>query len=165
MNYLIYVYFWFLEHCITVSASKRLFYKILLIFHANLSSFIQMQAWTNIILKSALSYELKLTSITAHRYCAVNEIIVRNGTSCEKCPQFSWPDVETATYCQEIPLTHYEWSSPVTLVVTVVSGAGVLLCIATTIYFLTHRKVRLIKATGIELSLLGLLGNISFYFA
>ena len=49
------------------------------------------------------------------RYCHKNEIVVKNNSNCEKCPDFFWPDEETATYCYKIQYTHYTWNSSATI--------------------------------------------------
>ena len=45
------------------------------------------------------------------RYCAPNEIVIHNGTICKKCPDYYWPDEETAKYCIAIEYTHYTFKS------------------------------------------------------
>ena len=41
--------------------------------------------------------------------------MINNGTSCEKCPDYHWPDEETATYCIAIEYTHYTFKSTMAL--------------------------------------------------
>ena len=38
-----------------------------------------------------------------YRNCGVNEFVAYNKTGCLKCPEFEWPDEETALYCEPIP--------------------------------------------------------------
>lgn len=47
------------------------------------------------------------------RLCALNEIVIKNGSSCAKCVDFSWPDISTATSCIAITPTHFKWSGSV----------------------------------------------------
>ena len=49
------------------------------------------------------------------RYCALNEIVIHNGTICEKCPDYHWPNEETATYCIVISYNHYTFKSTMSL--------------------------------------------------
>ena len=58
------------------------------------------------------------------RYCAVNEILVRNSTSCEKCPKFYWPEQNSALTCESIPETYFKVSSSTFVIVSLISVIG-----------------------------------------
>ena len=91
------------------------------------------------------------------RKCLVNEYIV-NGTSCQPCPFGQWPDEDTATYCTIIETTFLNWSSWITLLLTVIIIVGLLFTFYTVVFYILKRHEKIIKATTRELCSIILVG-------
>ncbi|KAK0054486.1 metabotropic glutamate receptor 4 [Biomphalaria pfeifferi] len=94
--------------------------------------------------------------------CRSNEKIVNNGTGCEACPEFTWPN-ENLTSCSVIPPVFASPSDTLSLIeicLASVAMAGEFLIV---VAYIKHRETRVIKASSRELSALQLLGILSGY--
>lgn len=90
--------------------------------------------------------------------CRVNERLSGNGTRCEACPLYTWPDLDTdRTSCSSIPLDTPQWPSVRGVVQTTVAVGSFLCCAAVFVFFGHKRRCRVIKASSRELSHLMLL--------
>ena len=92
--------------------------------------------------------------------CRDNEIVNQNGTGCQACPLYTWPDEVSVTNCTEIPLTFLQLNNPISVTLLFLAGAS--LCTSLSVMWVYHvkRKHRLIKATSRELSLFILFGTV-----
>nr|KAG5713663.1 hypothetical protein BaRGS_024711 [Batillaria attramentaria] len=87
--------------------------------------------------------------------CRVNEYLAYNGTRCQSCPAFTWPDPDTDRHtCKVIPPETPTLTSVTGGVLTAVALLCLLACLAVFVYFHRHRKCRVIKASSRELSFL-----------
>nr|KAG5713662.1 hypothetical protein BaRGS_024710 [Batillaria attramentaria] len=90
--------------------------------------------------------------------CRVNEYLAYNGTRCQSCPTFTWPDPDTDRHtCKVIPPDTPTLTSVTGSVLTAVALLCLLACLAVFVYFHRHRNCRVIKASSRELSFLMLL--------
>ncbi len=94
------------------------------------------------------------------RICRENERIIDNGTGCNLCDQFTWPDEETATYCIELPHNYLAATNPIGLALVTITGIVLLFSLAILLLFLKNSNRKLIKATSRELSFIILCGTI-----
>jgi metabotropic glutamate receptor 2/3/metabotropic glutamate receptor 6/7/8 len=77
---------------------------------------------------------------------------------CKPCPEFQWPNPDNRTEChyiipKRIQLTHIDG-----FLVGNVAVLGLITCVAVAVYFLWNRRLKVIKAASIELSLIMLSG-------
>nr|KAG5713661.1 hypothetical protein BaRGS_024709 [Batillaria attramentaria] len=90
--------------------------------------------------------------------CRVNEYLAYNGTRCESCPSFTWPDPDTAnTTCKVIPPYTPQWNSLRGGLQASLALLSLFICVAVVVFFHRHRHCRVIKASSRELSYLMLL--------
>ena len=91
--------------------------------------------------------------------CQVNGILVENSTSCEICPEYTWPDMDTITRCEAIPVTYLNFSDPIGLALVIMAAVGAAICIGTICLFAYKRNSKLVKATNRQLTMLILFGG------
>lgn len=90
--------------------------------------------------------------------CRINERLADNGTRCEACPIFQWPDPTTgSTTCIDIPVDIQELNSIRGVAQSTLALGSFLCCLAVLVFFVRHRHKRVIKASSHELSLVMLL--------
>ncbi|XP_070185379.1 metabotropic glutamate receptor 5-like [Littorina saxatilis] len=90
--------------------------------------------------------------------CRVNDRLAFNGTRCEACPPFTWPDPDTdESTCLAIPPDTPRLDSVMGAVQTALAFLCLLVCLLVFIFFHRHRSCRVIKASSRELSFLMLL--------
>ena len=101
-------------------------------------------------------YKVQLSPICCWdcRWCRSNEQIVENGTTCEACPPFFWPDNETALTCIPLGSEYIKWSDKSSIILISVSSMGILMVGLILIIIWRNRNARLIKATNKEQSCL-----------
>ncbi|KAL8568784.1 hypothetical protein ACOMHN_036968 [Nucella lapillus] len=95
--------------------------------------------------------------------CKVNERLINDGKTCEKCPDFTWPDDKNLSICQLITpqmLTFYSLEGIVQITLIVVF---IIICVLVFVFFHYHRNHRVIKASSRGLSNLILLAIIIGY--
>ena len=92
--------------------------------------------------------------------CRDTEILVevRNKTRCDRCPVNMWPDDLTATTCEVIDPTYLTWGDPASIALVLGTLAILGLTIATMLWFIKHRRIKLVKASSKDLSGLILFG-------
>ncbi|XP_025088527.1 metabotropic glutamate receptor 3-like [Pomacea canaliculata] len=92
------------------------------------------------------------------RPCRPNEQLVLNGTMCQTCPTFTWPDPATGySTCYDISPDTPTFASLRGVLQTLAALACCALCLAVLVFFVRHWNCRIIKACSRELSLLMLL--------
>ncbi|XP_025102405.1 metabotropic glutamate receptor-like [Pomacea canaliculata] len=92
------------------------------------------------------------------RPCRPNEHLVLNGTMCQTCPTFTWPDPATGySTCYDISPDTPTFASLRGVLQTLAALACCALCLAVLVFFVRHWNCRIIKACSRELSLLMLL--------
>ncbi|CAD5115843.1 DgyrCDS4786 [Dimorphilus gyrociliatus] len=91
------------------------------------------------------------------RRCRENEIIIDN-SSCACCPEFTWPDAETATMCLNIEPWSSKLSDTHSICLELFAVFGLAAELFIVIVYILNRKVQLIKASSLILSLFSLLG-------
>ena len=90
--------------------------------------------------------------------CRVNERLILNGTRCDPCPAFTWPDPSNAnTTCLSIPPDTLRLNSLMGGVQAALALLCLLFCVVVFVFFHRHRKCRVIKASSRQLSFLILL--------
>ena len=99
------------------------------------------------------------------RPCRSNEIVADNGTSCAECDVLYWPEPEHASACLPIIPTSYTWRHTVSLLGITPSVIGMVQCIVVFVFYVRNCRETLIKATTLELSVVGLIGAIIAYIA
>ena len=99
------------------------------------------------------------------RPCRSNEIVAANGTTCAECNALYWPEPENASLCLPIMPTSYTWRHTVSLLGITLSVMGMVQCIVVFVFYVRNRKETLIKATTLELSVVGLIGAVIAYLA
>ena len=97
-------------------------------------------------------------------YCRNNEYIV-NGTGCDTCDSLTWPDDENGTTCIEIEPTFMRTSSPIAIGLLVISCIGIIVSVLVVCIYCKNRHVKLIKASGKELSAIVMSGILMAYLA
>ena len=83
-------------------------------------------------------------------YCQRNEIVV-NGTECATCPETTWPDELTATWCENIEPSYMRYTDTMAICLLLVTIICILAAIVIFYLFYRNRSVKLIKASGREL--------------
>ena len=91
--------------------------------------------------------------------CQVNGILVENSTSCEICPEYTWPDVDTITRCEVIPVTYLSFADTSGIALAVMAALGSVGCVIILGLFHQKRNTKLIKATNKQLTMLMLFGG------
>lgn len=91
------------------------------------------------------------------RQCRNNEII-SNGSGCEPCPQFTWPDNVTQTHCELINATFLKPGDAFGLSLLALSAIGISLSLVASALFVRHREHKLVKASSRELIVVTLFG-------
>ena len=94
------------------------------------------------------------------RTCRSNEYIGNNNTECLACPEFTWPDEETALTCEPISVTTLGADHPIGIAVLVTGAAGCFFSILVMTIMFGKRKSKLVKACSRELSSISLLGTL-----
>ncbi|KAH9514725.1 hypothetical protein Btru_023422 [Bulinus truncatus] len=99
------------------------------------------------------------------RRCRDNERIVDEGhTSCEECPQFTWPDPITGfTSCKDIDLTYQSPSSSLAVLQLTLATIAAVLTIFIAVSYYRLREFPVIKAASRELSLIQLAAVLTGY--
>ena len=82
--------------------------------------------------------------------CRDNEKVV-NASKCEVCEENTWPDEETATYCETIEPTYLKWTQPISLGITLLGCVGLIFVLGTAALYVRNSDTKLIKATSREL--------------
>ena len=91
------------------------------------------------------------------RQCRSNEIVTSNGTNCEACPKYSWPDDQFHS-CEAIEESYIKWTDPLAIILSVVSVSGMAITCIMIAFFVINKNERLIKASSRELCFLMLVG-------
>src|SRR6218665_1713998 len=92
--------------------------------------------------------------------CRDNEIVLQNRTGCQSCPILTWPDEETNTVCMSIDPVYLHYSDVLSIALlcfAVIIGLCAIICAHV---FLAKRKIKLVKAHSLELSLFILVGTL-----
>ncbi|KAL8612600.1 hypothetical protein ACOMHN_006586 [Nucella lapillus] len=85
--------------------------------------------------------------------CENNERLIKNGTSCELCPPFTWPDdARNKTTCALIPPTVMRFNNVAGYVQISVALFCIVVCIFVFVFFTVYRERRVIKASSLHLS-------------
>ena len=92
--------------------------------------------------------------------CRDNEITVNNLTDCEPCPDFTWPDNDTKSTCEDIPLHFLHHSHAIGICILCLASLGVIKSSCIIVVYVVKRNDRLLKATSRELSIVILVGCI-----
>ena len=99
------------------------------------------------------------------RKCRDNEIVVKNRSSCEKCPELKWPDQTEFSRCVDIKPTYIEAHSPTAIVCLSLAIIGLVTCVFVIAVFVKNQHEKLIKATSRELSFITLFGVMMSYLS
>ncbi len=83
-------------------------------------------------------------------YCRDNEIVVER-KSCTPCPENTWPDESTATWCENIEPTYMKLTDTMAIILMVLSACCFFALIVIVMIFFKNKEVKLIKASGREL--------------
>ena len=94
------------------------------------------------------------------RTCRNNDHIVRNGTDCEVCPDLTWPDELTQSSCENIEPSLLRWTDAPALTLVLLGVLGVLSCLVIFTWLFLNRRVKLIKASSLELTAIILFGTL-----
>ena len=86
------------------------------------------------------------------RQCRDNEITIHNATSCQQCPIFYWPDQKTFLDCFAIHPTYLKWDESVSLTISFLGLLGIVSTFVVGVFFVKHRHVKIVKATGREIN-------------
>nr|KAI8733635.1 metabotropic glutamate receptor 4-like [Biomphalaria glabrata] len=98
------------------------------------------------------------------RRCRDNERIVNKNTSCEECPEFTWPDpLLDFTTCTEIRLTYYSTSDTLSILLITLATLTSVLTIFIAVFYHKFRELQVIKASSRELSFIQLLAILTGY--
>lgn len=90
--------------------------------------------------------------------CRTNEVVASNGSYCEECPMFQWPDEPTNSICHKIKAYYLSGSEPSAIALIVLSIIGMVSVVLVALVVFSQRHHRLIRATSIGLSSLILAG-------
>lgn len=85
------------------------------------------------------------------RKCRGNEI-VRNGSACQECPLYYWPDLKTKLTCHPITAQYTDFLSLRYICMSVFGSCGILTTTTTLIFYIHQREHPLIKASSLSLS-------------
>ncbi|CAL1533000.1 unnamed protein product, partial [Lymnaea stagnalis] len=98
------------------------------------------------------------------RRCRNNEILVRDNTDCNPCPDFTWPDVRSNyTSCYPIEPDYPEIGDPLVVFCLTLSVAGVVGVAMVIVAYAKHSDAKVIKASSKELSSLQLFAVLTGY--
>ena len=92
------------------------------------------------------------------RACRDNEVVTANLTGCTACPALTWPDTPNQTVCFPVLPVYVHPAMPIGLLLTTLALLGLGATLAITVWYYTHSKERLIRASSRELSGVVLLG-------
>ena len=84
--------------------------------------------------------------------CRSNEVLIKNGTVCQRCPKNEWPDDDAGTECIPIDPTFLDWKSPIAITLLLVAIIGVIVGLVVIVVFYLHRDHKLVRATSRGLS-------------
>jgi hypothetical protein len=93
------------------------------------------------------------------RTCRDNEIIAVNGTACQSCPLFYWPD-DNGTSCEAIEPTYLHPSHPISACLLVMAALGGTLGLTVLTIYIVKRRHKLVMATNILLCFIILFGTL-----
>ena len=96
--------------------------------------------------------------------CRDNERVV-NASQCKVCDENTWPDENTATFCETIEPTYLKWTQPVSLGITLLGCLGLIFVLGTAVLYIKNSDTKLIKATSRELSGILLFGIFLAYIS
>ena len=97
--------------------------------------------------------------------CEVTEITADNSSVCRPCPTFSWPDQDTLTTCVMIEAEFVDIGDPYGFILILLTALGAFSCVIVVIVIYKYRKRKLIKASGIPLSVVVLFGDITAFLS
>ncbi|CAL1542760.1 unnamed protein product [Lymnaea stagnalis] len=98
--------------------------------------------------------------------CLDNERVSDDGKHCEECPHFHWPaHLEKESVCLPLPTDYFSWYDPLPATLIVVSLVGVIFAVCLILIYWFNRKLDIIKASSIELSIVQLVSIIIGYVA
>ena len=97
-----------------------------------------------------------------HR-CNENEYLGANRTKCLRCPPKTWPNQDSFDRCEPILPSYLLWNEPFGLVLTAFTVLGLFATLWVAYVFIRHRNVRVIRASGRELSMVILTGVLLSY--
>ncbi|CAH1793706.1 unnamed protein product [Owenia fusiformis] len=107
--------------------------------------------------------QLELKCCWECRSCRNNEIVVRESTSCEACPLYTWPEQTNFTTCINIPNEVINYLDPIVITILTIAGMGIAFCVWIAAVYAHHRDKKLIKASNTEISALIMFGTITMY--
>ncbi len=96
------------------------------------------------------------------RECRNNEIIV-NETSCQACPEKTWPDSDTARFCLPIEPTYMRSTNIISISLVLITGVFSIISFSFVTILVKNRERKLIKASGRELMAIIMFGIILAY--
>ncbi len=108
--------------------------------------------------------QMELPCCWVCRSCRANEFLKGNNSGCKECLENTWPDDNTATFCEDIPPDYMQWSDLVVIALAGLAFVGLALSFMTLGLYIKHRREKLIKASSRELSALILIGVIIALF-
>ncbi|XP_055867740.1 metabotropic glutamate receptor 4-like [Biomphalaria glabrata] len=92
------------------------------------------------------------------RECRKNEIVFQNGSSCQVCPKFNWPDpLANFTRCSLIEPTSLLYTKGVVIFEMAAIALGLVTTVFVLIAFIYYKEASIIKAASRELSFLQLI--------
>ncbi|CAH1780394.1 unnamed protein product [Owenia fusiformis] len=97
------------------------------------------------------------------RKCRTNEITINNASTCKECPIYKWPDQVVFENCVEIQLSYLLFTDILAIVMTSLSGIGLLACITVSVLLIKNRNHKLVKASNRELTGIILAGTMLAY--
>ncbi|XP_074646592.1 metabotropic glutamate receptor-like [Tubulanus polymorphus] len=97
------------------------------------------------------------------RRCRNNEITILNFTTCDECPQFTWPDQKLFTSCEPIQPYFMKWTEPLAITFSVGSVLGIIMCFGVITCFAVFRNKKIIMASCPTLTFIMLFGNLIAY--
>ena len=110
-------------------------------------------------------YQVKIDVICCWecRSCRENEKIV-NESTCVTCPLTSWPDNDNATTCLPIEPSYMKSSDTIPIALMILTCILLIIVIIIIVILFKNKDVKLIKASGRELSGIIMIGIILAYF-
>jgi metabotropic glutamate receptor 2/3/metabotropic glutamate receptor 6/7/8 len=97
--------------------------------------------------------------------CHVEERLVNNGTKCELCPEFTWPNQTHYRSCDPVTPVFLTWFDVVGVTLTITAALGASTTTFILVLCVVNRKERLIKASSRELSMIMGVGLLLSYLS
>ena len=97
--------------------------------------------------------------------CRHNEFLGPNSSTCVQCPPNTWPDDQTATFCEPISPTYLRLSDPIGIGLLILNCLALLSGLLVLALFIKNGEEKLIKASSRELSSIILAGILLAYLS